>query len=140
MQYDIGVLSTCQEEYQRALAIVEQLNIRIRYHEYAYKPEQLQPGEIGDRNGKEADRMFQNIRIQNPEYKRIMDKIAYQLFVEHDDHLDDLYLSFDSKVERLNKEQLIYYINMCWHLSQNPQYVEYMSQIQLEQTPQGVHR
>ena len=149
LQRDVGSLSVIQTDYQSALAIVSEFNKAIMCYEQAYTSEQLQPGGIAEERAKEGDRIFYDIRTQNPEYKRIMDEMAYELFKSHDDHIDGLGLDFDAKEEslrkdfeagKLNKEQLIYYTNMCWTLTQNPQYVEYMNQFQQEQAPQGIHR
>ena len=149
LQRDVGSLSVIQTDYQSALAIVSEFNKAIMCYEQAYTSEQLQPGGIAEERAKEGNRIFYDIRTQNPEYKRIMDEMAYELFKSHDDHIDGLGLDFDAKEEslrkdfeagKLNKEQLIYYTNMCWTLTQNPQYVEYMNQFQQEQAPQGIHR
>ena len=149
LQRDVGTLSAIQTDYQSALAIVSEFNKAIMCYEQAYTPEQLQPGGIAEERAKEGNRIFYDIRTQNPEYKRILDEMAYELFKSHDDHIDGLGLDFDAKEEslrkdfeagKINKEQLIYYTNMCWTLTQNPQYVEYMSQFQQEQAPQGIHR
>ena len=141
LQRDVGSLSVIQTNYQSALSIVSELNKAIRCYEQAYTPEQLQPGGIAEERAKEGNRIFHDIRTQNPEYKRIMDEVSNELFKSHDYHIEDLGLDFDAKVEslekdfeagKLNKEQLIYYTNVCWTLSQNPQYIEYMNQLQQE--------
>lgn len=146
LKIDIGVLSVIQADCQSALAIVSEFNKAIGCYEQAYTPEQLQPGGIADQRAKVGNRIFHDIRTQNPEYKRIMGEIAYGLFVAHDPMIKDLGMDFDTKAESLDKdfeagkitkEQLIYYTNMCWALTQDKDYIEYMSQFQQEQG--GIH-
>lgn len=142
LQSKVSLLSDYRTDYQSALSVVSELNKAIRCYEQAYTPEQLQPGGITEQREKVGNRIFHDIRTQNPEYKRIMDEIAYGLFVAHDPMIEDLGMDFDTKAESLDKdfeagkitkEQLIYYTNMCWALTQNKDYIEYMSQFQQEQ-------
>lgn len=149
LQSKVSLISGYRTDYQCALSVVNELNKATMCYEQGYSPEQLQQGGIAEQRAKEGNKIFYEIRTQNPEYKRIMDEISYSLFVSHDPHLDGLGMNFDAKEEslekdfetgKITKEQLIYYTNMCWSLSQNPNYIEYMSQFQQKQTPQGMHR
>lgn len=148
LQTKVSLLSDYLRDYQNALSVVGEFNKAMMCYEQAYSPEQLQPGEIADQRVKEGNRIFHDIRTQNLEYRRIMDEIAYDLFIAHDPHLDGLKMDFDAKAESLEKDfsagkitkkQLIYYTNMCSSLSRNPDYIEYMSQFQ-QQENQGMHR
>lgn len=148
LQTKVSLLSDYLKDYQSALSVVREFNKAMMYYEQAYSLKQLLPGEIADQKVKESNRIFHDIRTQNPEYKRIIDEIAYDLFIAHDPHLDGLKMDFDAKAESLEKDfsagkitkkQLIYYTNMCSSLSRNPDYIEYMSQFQ-QQENQGMHR
>ena len=143
LQSKVSLLSDYRTDYQSALSVVSELNKATMCYEQGYTQENIQSG-LADERVKEGNRIFHDIRTQNPEYKRIMDEIAYGLFVAHDPMIEDLGMNFDKKAESLDKdfeegkitkEQLIYYTNMCWTLTQNKDYVEYMSQIQQEQAP-----
>ncbi|MBQ4262841.1 MAG: hypothetical protein IJB83_01165 [Bacilli bacterium] len=147
LQTKVSLLSDYLKDYQSALSVVREFNKAMMYYEQAYSLKQLLPGEIADQKVKESNRIFHDIRTQNPEYKRIIDEIAYDLFISHDPHLDGLKMDFDAKAESLEKDfsagkitkkQLIYYTNMCSSLSRNPDYIEYMSQFQ-QQENQGMH-
>ena len=142
LQSKISLLSDYRNDYQSALAVASELNKATMCYEQGY-----QSG-LADERAKEGNRIFHDIKTQNQEYKRIMDEIAYGLFVAHDPMIEGLGMDFDAKAENLDKdfetgkitkEQLIYYTNMCWYLSQNPEYIEYMSQFQNQET-QGMHR
>ena len=114
-------------------------------YEQGYTKENIESG-LADERAKTGNRIYHEIRTGNSEYKRIIDEIAYDLFVSHDPQLDGLGLDFFAKEEslekdfeagRITKDQLIYYTNMCWSLSQNPQYISYMSQ---NQETEGINR
>ena len=148
LQSTVRLLSGYSTDYQSAQSVVSELNKALMCYERAYTLEQLQPGGIAEKEGNHGNRIFHDIRTQNPEYKRIIGEIAYSLFVAHDPMIEDLGMDFDAKVESLDKdfeagkitkEQLIYYTNMCWALVQDKDYVEYMSQFQQEET-QDMHR
>lgn len=147
LQSKISLLSDYRNDYQSALAVASELNKATMCYEQGYTQENIQSG-LADERAKEGNRIFHDIKTQNQEYKRIMDEIAYGLFVAHDPMIEGLGMDFDAKAENLDKdfetgkitkEQLIYYTNMCWYLSQNPEYIEYMSQFQNQET-QGMHR
>lgn len=138
IQQTVSLLSDYKTCYQRAISVVSELNKATMCYEQGYTQENIQNG-LPDLMAKEGNKIFHDIRTQNPEYKRIMDEIAYSLFVAHDPMLEGLGMNFDDKAERLDKdfesgkitkEQLIYYTNMCWTLTQNEDYVEYMNQFQ----------
>lgn len=142
LQNKVDLLSSYKTDYQSALLVVSELNKATMCYEQAYSPEQLQPGGIAEQRGKEGNRIFDRIRNNNPEYNRIMNEIAYSLFIAHDANIDGLEMDFDAKKENLNKdfengkitkEQLIYYTNMCFTLSQNQNYIEYVSQFKHNQ-------
>lgn len=145
---DVAWLSVIQNDYKNAMSVVSELNKATMCYEQAYTPEQLQQGGIAEERAKEGNRIFYEIRTQNPEYKRIVDEIAYDLFANQDPHVVDLRMDFDTKEKNLekefeegkiSKEQLIYYVNMCWSLLQNPNYIKYMNQNENE-NEQGIHR
>lgn len=146
LQSKVSLLSDYRTDYQSAISVVGELNTATMCYEQGYTQENIQSG-LADERAKEGNIIFHDIRTQNPEYKRIMDEIAYGLFVAHDPMIEDLGMNFDKKAESLDKdfeagkitkEQLIYYTYMCWALTQNKDYVEYMSQFQQEQAP--MHR
>lgn len=146
LQIKISLLSDYRTDYQSAISVVGELNKATMCYEQGYTQENIQSG-LADERAKEGNIIFHDIRTQNPEYKRIMDEIAYGLFVAHDPMIEGLGMDFDAKAESLDKdfesgkitkEQLIYYTNMCWFLTQNKDYVEYMGQFQQEQAP--IHR
>ena len=146
LQSKVSLLSDYRTNYKSALSVVSELNKAIMCYEQGYTQENIQSG-LADERAKKGNRIFHEIRTQNPEYKRIMDEIAYGLFVAHDPMIEGLEMNFDAKAEslekdfeagKITKEQLIYYTNMCWALTQNKDYVEYMSQFQQEQAP--MHR
>lgn len=148
LQTKAGLLSDYRTDYQSALSVVSELNKATICYEQGYSPEQLQPGGIADQRAIEGNKIFYDIRTQNTEYKRIINEIAYSLFVGHNPYIEGLELDFvaksesldrDFQAEKITKEQLIYYTNMCWSLSQNPTYIGYMSQFQQQET-QGMHR
>lgn len=143
LQMQVSLLSNYRTDYQSALSVVSELNKATMCYEQGYTQEIIQSGSADER-AKEGNKIFHDIRAKNPDYKRIMDEIAYNLFVIHDPMIEGLGMNFDAKAESLDKdfeegkitkEQLIYYTNMCWTLTQNKDYVEYMSQIQQEQAP-----
>ena len=143
LQMQVSLLSNYRTDYQSALSVVSELNKATMCYEQGYTQENIQIGSADER-AKEGNKIFHDIRAKNPDYKRIMDEIAYNLFVIHDPMIEGLGMNFDAKAESLDKdfeegkitkEQLIYYTNMCWTLTQNKDYVEYMSQIQQEQAP-----
>lgn len=149
LQSKASLLSDYRVAYVTGMSVFSELNKATMCYEQAYTPEQLQSGGITEQRAKEGNRIFHDVRTQNTGYKEIVDEIAYSLFVDHDPHLDGLGMDFDAKAKSLDKdfeagkitkEQLIYYTNMCWSLSQNPNYIEYMSQFQQEQVSQGMHR
>lgn len=146
LQSKVSLLSDCRTDYQSAISVVGELNKATMCYEQGYTQENIQSG-LADERAKEGNRIFNDVRTQNSEYKRIMDEIAYGLFVAHDPMIEGLGMDFDAKAESLDKdfesgkitkEQLIYYTNMCWVLTQNKDYVEYMDQFQQEQAP--MHR
>lgn len=146
LQSKVSLLSDCRTDYQSAISVVGELNKATMCYEQGYTQESIQSG-LADERAKEGNKIFHDIRTQNPEYKRIMDEIAYGLFVAHDPMIEGLGMDFDAKAESLDKdfesgkitkEQLIYYTNMCWVLTQNKDYVKYMGQFQQEQAP--MHR
>lgn len=146
LQSKVSMLSDYRTDYQSALSVVSELSKATMCYEQGYTQENIQSG-LADERAKEGNRIFHDIRTQNSEYKRIMNEIAYGLFVAHDPMIEGLGMDFDAKAESLDKdfeagkitkEQLIYYTNMCWTLTQNKDYVEYMSQFQQEQAP--MHR
>lgn len=146
LQSKVSLLSDYRTDYQSAFSVVSELNKATMCYEQGYTQENIQSG-LADERAKEGNRIFHDIRTQNSEYKRIMDEVAYGLFVAHDPMIEGLGMNFDAKAESLDKdfeagkitkEQLIYYTNMCWALTQNKDYVEYMSQFQQEQAP--MHR
>ncbi len=146
LQRDVGILPVIRNDYQSALLIVSELSKATMCYEQAYTLEQLQQGEIAEQRAKEGNKIFYEIRTQNPEYKRIVDEISYSLFTSHDPHLDGLGMDYEAKAEslekdfetgKITKEQLIYYTIVCWSLSQNPNYVECMEQ---GKTSQGIHK
>lgn len=149
LQSKVSLLSGYQADYQSALSIISELNKATMCYEQAYTPEQLQPGGIGEQRAKEGNKIFYDVRTQNADYKKIIDEIAYSLFVAHDPLIEGLGMDYDAKAEslekdfemgKITKEQLIYSSNMCWSLSQNPDYIKYMSQFQQETPTQGFHR
>ncbi len=146
LQSKVSLLSDYRTDYQSAISVVGELNKATMCYEQGYTQENIQSG-LADERAKEGNIIFHDIRTQNPEYKRIMDEIAYGLFVAHDPMIEGLGMDFDAKAESLDKdfesgkitkEQLIYYTNMCWFLTQNKDYVEYMRQFQQQQAP--IHR
>ena len=146
LQSKVNMLSGYRTDYQNALSVVRELNKATMCYEQAYTDENFQSGLV-DKRTAEGNKIFYEIRTKNSDYKRIMGEIAYNLFVAHDPMIEGLGLDFDAKAESLDKdfeagkitkEQLIYYTNMCWALTQNKDYVEYMSQFQQEQAP--MHR
>ena len=111
--------------------------------EQGYTQENIQSG-LADEQAQTGTRLFYEIRTQNEEYKRILSDIAYGLFYAQDPNLNGLNMDLDTKLESLDKdfaegkitkEQLIYYINVCSALVQNPDYIEYMSQQQSVEKP-----
>ena len=146
LQSIVSLLSNCRTDYQSAKSVVGELNKATMCYEQGYTQENIQSG-LADERAKEGNKIFRDIRTQNPEYKRIMDEIAYGLFVAHDPMIEGLGMDFDAKEESLDKdfesgkitkEQLIYYTNMCWALTQNKDYIEYMVKLQQEQA--SMHR
>ena len=146
LQSIVSLLSNYRTDYQSAKSVVGELNKATMCYEQGYTQENIQSG-LADERAKEGNKIFRDIRTQNPEYKRIMDEIAYGLFVAHDPMIEGLGMDFDAKEESLDKdfesgkitkEQLIYYTNMCWALTQNKDYIEYMVQLQQEQA--SMHR
>ena len=146
LQSKVSLLSDYRTDYQSAISVVGELNKATMRYEQGYTQGSIQSG-LADERAKEGNKIFRDIRTQNPEYKRIMDEIAYGLFVAHDPMIEGLGMDFDAKAESLDKdfesgkitkEQLIYYTNMCWVLTQNKDYVKYMGQFQQEQAP--MHR
>ena len=149
LQSTADSLSSHLMEYQNALKIIGELDKAIKCYTQAYSPEQLLSGGVAEQRAKEGNKIFYDIRTQNPVYKSIMSEIAYSLFVNHDSMIEDLGMDYDAKVEsleknyaagKISKEQLIYYTNMGWHLSQNPNYIEYMNKLQFEQEKQTIHK
>lgn len=143
--YMISSLKDYQREYQIGLSIIAEFNKATMCYEQGYTKENIESG-LADERAKTGNRIYHEIRTGNSEYKRIIDEIAYDLFVSHDPQLDGLGLDFFAKEEslekdfeagRITKDQLIYYTNMCWSLSQNPQYISYMSQ---NQETEGINR
>ena len=122
------MLSDYKRDYGIALSIVSELNKATMCYEQAYTPEQIQPGGIAEQRAKEGNRIFHELRTQNPEYIRIMDEISNGLYVDGDKHLDGLEQGLDSKIEslekefeegKISKEQLIFYTNMCVSISKS---------------------
>lgn len=147
LQSKVRLLSSYKNNYQSALTVINELNKAKMCYQQGYTEKNIQSG-LADERVKEGNRIFHDIKTQNKEYKRIMDEIAYGLFVACDPKIEDLGMDFDTKTENLDKEfetgkitkeQLIYYTNMCWYLSQNPEYIEYISQFQNKET-QGMHK
>lgn len=147
LQFTASLLSDYRADYESGLSVVSELNKATMCYEQAYTPEQIQPGGIAEQRVGEGNKLFHEIKTQNPNYKRIMNEISYGLFVSHDPYLDGLENGLDSKLDnldkdfeegKLSKEQLIFYVNMCATLSQNPDYIEYVSQFQNQQ--QNINR
>ena len=148
LQNRIASMSNYQTEYQKALAIVKEFDKAIMCFEEGLTQENIRDG-LDKERAKEGIRIFREIQSQNAEYKRIIAEIAYGLFTSHDPHIEDLGTDLDAKLDNLDnefeagslsKEQLIYYNNMCYALSQDPDYIEYMSQFNQEQSQSGMHR
>jgi hypothetical protein len=148
LQSKVSSLSDYRADYQSALSVVSELNKATMCYEQGYTQENIQSG-LADERAKEGNKIFHDVRTQNPEYKRIMDEIAYSLFVAHDPMIEGLDMNFDAKEEslgkdfeagKITKEQLIYYTNMCWALTQNKDYVDYMSQFQQQEEQAPMHR
>lgn len=140
---DLERMERYRFDYQSTLNIVKELNKAIMCYEQGYTQENIQSG-LADERAKEGTRLFAEIRIQNPEYKRILNEIAYGLFDAQDPNLKGLNMDLDAKLEaldkdfaegKLTKEQLIYYTNICLTLMQNPDYIQYMSEQQSYEKP-----
>ena len=149
LQNHVSLLSDYRTDYATGMSIFGELNKATMCYEQAYTPDQLQPGGIAEQRTKEGNKIFHDLRTQNVGYKKVIDEIAYSLFVAHDPHLDGLSAGLESKLDSLDKEfeqgslskeELIFYSNMCNSLSKNPDYIDYMSQFQQETSTQGFHR
>ena len=135
----VGLLRDYMNNYHGAMSVVAELNKATMCYEQAYTPEQLQPGGIAEAKAREGNRIFYDIRTQNPEYKRIMEGIAYDLYKDGDPMMSGVGKDFvfdgkadelkkDFEAGKITKDQLIYYTNMCWALTQNKDYIEHISQ------------
>lgn len=134
----LSLMAGYQEDYSRAKGVLLELNKAVMCYEMAY-PQGLSE-DIVEQRKQEGNRTFFQLRTKNTDYKNIMGSIAYSLFVQHDENLEDLVtLGADAKIEELeekfktgkiSKEQLILYTNACDLLSQNPDFIEYASNFQ----------
>ena len=104
LQSKVSMLSSYKSDYATAISIVNELNKATMCYEQAYTPEQIQPGGIAEQRAKEGNRIFYELRTQNPEYKKIMSEISNGLYVDGDPHLEGLEQGLDSKIDSLEKE------------------------------------
>ena len=103
LQSKVSLLSDYRTDYQSAISVVGELNKATMRYEQGYTQGSIQSG-LADERAKEGNKIFRDIRTQNPEYKRIMDEIAYGLFVAHDPMIEGLGMDFDAKAESLDKD------------------------------------
>ena len=131
-----GVMSYYGEEYNKGVTALQELEKAIMCFEMGYTQDNIQTG-LADQRMQEGKKLFFELRTKNDAYKSIMERIAFDLYRSRDRHVDDLdNIGLKTKLEnldkefeegRLSKEQLIYYTNMCTHLSQNKDFIDYIN-------------